>query len=32
VPRFPYKPTRVVASIADIVPLVAELAGEDGEE
>jgi NagD protein len=30
VPRFPYKPTRVVASIADVVPLVAELAGGDG--
>jgi NagD protein len=28
VPRFPYKPTRVVDSIADVVPLVAELAGE----
>jgi NagD protein len=26
VPRFPYRPTRVVDSIADVVPLVAELA------
>jgi NagD protein len=29
VPRFPYKPTRIVASIADVVPLVAELARDD---
>jgi NagD protein len=27
VPRFPYRPTRVVDSIADLVPMVAELAG-----
>jgi NagD protein len=32
VPRFPYKPTRIVDSIAQVVPLVAELAGRvDGE-
>jgi NagD protein len=28
---FPYRPTRVVPSIADVVPLVGELAGEDGQ-
>ncbi|HET8665917.1 MAG TPA: HAD-IIA family hydrolase [Nocardioides sp.] len=27
IPSFPYRPTRVVDSIADVVPLVAELAG-----
>jgi NagD protein len=26
--RFPYRPTRVVSSIADLVPLVSELAPE----
>ena len=29
VPRFPYKPSKVVDSIADLVPLVTELAGEE---
>ncbi|MEO5610395.1 MAG: HAD-IIA family hydrolase [Ornithinibacter sp.] len=29
VERFPYRPTRVVDSIADVVPLVADLAGTD---
>jgi NagD protein len=28
VPRFPYRPTRVVDSIADVVPLVSEFAGD----
>jgi 5'-nucleotidase len=32
VPRFPYKPTRVVDSIADVVPLIAELAGPGADE
>jgi NagD protein len=35
VPRFPYRPTRIVDSVADLVPMVAELAGfddEDGDE
>jgi NagD protein len=31
VSRFPYKPTRVVDSIAEVVPLVAELAGGEGD-
>jgi NagD protein len=32
VARFPYRPTRVVDSIADLVPMVAELAAGDGED
>ena len=27
VARYPYRPTRIVESIADVVPIVAELAG-----
>ena len=29
VEHFPYRPTRVVDSIADVVPLVADLSGTD---
>jgi NagD protein len=30
VARFPYKPSKVVDSVADLVPMVAELAGGEG--
>jgi NagD protein len=32
VSAFPYRPTRIVDSIADVVPLVAQLAPREDEE